>query len=123
MSFFCGNSTLPGSTGNQAFTGFGFQPAFVIITIGKSGSGTDATLNYSEGTADGTRQSVRSMYSDTTGAKTDKSNTKCVSHMKRVSGTIVEQVAASLVSFDADGLTLNFTATDSNYQINVKAFA
>lgn len=123
MSFYTGYVTLSG-TGSQSYTGIGFQPSFIIFTVGQK-TGSDNNAHFSQGRADGTRQSVTSIYWDATGGKTvnTSSNSKCVSHYERVGGTITEVLNASLTSFDADGYTLNQTTGSANYQVNVMCFA
>ena len=120
MAFWCVNATLS-STGTNTLTGFPFQPVGAIITV-SSKNGSDGTVNFSEGTCDGTHQSVRSIFQDASGSKSIRSNTKCVSHYERVSGTISEVLAASFSSFTSDGISFNVTTANSNYQINVKAW-
>lgn len=120
MSRLVGGATITGS-GNVAFTGVGFQPNYIRITL--SQKGTDSQGHISVGCSDGTNQLVHSTYSDTTGSKTVRSTSKIVSHYERVSGTITEVINASFVSFDADGFTLNIATGNANYQAMVECFA
>lgn len=123
MNSFTGAFTISG-TGNQSFTGLGFQPSYLEFVFSqKFGVAENSVGHLSIGMADGTRQSAHSILGDTTGPGTRNSNAKCCSHWKRVSGAWSEIIAASFVSFDADGFTLNASAFDTNFQGFVKALA
>lgn len=102
--------TSPASTGNQAYDGFGFEPKFAAffsadpthptLTLGRvffgAASGASAQRAVSIQARDGNASSVTARIIDT-------------SHAVYMIPTAAETtVSASLVSFDSDGLTLNW---------------
>lgn len=116
MSVFTGGLTISG-TGSQSYTGVGFQGNDLQLTVGgKSGSST--VTQFCIGNADGTRQNYVASFGDGTGHKSTRSNSFCILHYERVSGTITEVLKASFTSFDADGFTLNVTTANANYSVN-----
>lgn len=121
MAFFRGVSTTPVSTGSTSLTGFGFQPNEVEIELCQKTSTAEAFVHYSSGSADGTRQGCVSIYSDATSSQSKESNAKIISHWNRVTGTLTEVIAATFTSFDADGVTLNFSATITGYHMHIRA--
>lgn len=116
MSVFTGGFTIS-NTGNQSYTGVGFQGNDIQFTVGGK-SGNSAVTQMMVGNADGTRQNCVSVFGDATGHKSTRTNSVCISHYERVSGTITEVLRASLVSFNADGFTLNVTTANVNYSVN-----
>lgn len=120
MSHFVGNLATS-TNGNQAFTGIGFQPTFMRLSIGKKNSGgADNNVRYAVGATDGAAQYNHWVYQDGSGSRTVTSNSRCIGTCERVSGVLTDKCDASIVSFDADGFTLNFSNADSNYDIWVE---
>lgn len=107
----------PIGTGNKSVSGIPFLPKRVSFYMAQGPSSPDTVAHYSHGEMTSTKQMAHSIYADTTGGKTVSSFAKCVSHLKRVSGTITETTTATFVSFDNNGggdygFTLNFSAND-----------
>lgn len=114
-----------GSTGNQAFTGIGFQPDGLRFRVGVDSSGSSNTLvRQSEGWTDGTNQGTLSFLLSGNLPYRDRETTnKCIKHYTDSGGTLTGVIEATIVSLDADGFTLNFTQANANYNIHVEAFA
>ena len=119
-----GQFQQPGSTGNTAYTGIGFQPDCLIYFRGRStGTAPSATGNSPPRASWGfaTSASARGVLTTqlrATGsaftAKTYQRTTKVVAGMGN-SDTVQEE--ADLVSFDADGFTLNWSTTSVNVYV------
>lgn len=118
MAFWTGGITV-GSTGSQAYTGIGFQGNDITFRVGAKG-GSSSVVQFAIGTADGTRQNTESIFGDGSGWKSNRTNSKCLIHYERVSGTITEVLNFAFTSFDADGFTLNVTTANSNYTVDVE---
>ena len=118
MSHWTGRVTVS-STGNNAFTGIGFQPTWMNLRVSKKTSTTETVEHLCIGSADGTRQNCSYIYGDSTSRTTDDFNTKCISHWERISGVLTEVLSCTFVSFDADGFTLNAVAGNANYRVTV----
>lgn len=123
MNAWTGWITTGSSTGNRAITGLGFQPVYLRITLGQKTGTTESFVHQSEGSSTSTTQRCVSIYWDSTGGQSKEYTSKIISHWNRVAGTLTEQIAATLVSLDADGFTLNFSATVTGYHMHVEAFA
>lgn len=101
-----------------AVTGVGFKPkALILFATDQTTTGTGTDIAYHQGMATSTTN--RAAASDTQLTATNTSyryhnDTKCFVVMP-TSGTLA--VAADLVSFDADGFTLNFSTVDSTARI------
>lgn len=102
------------TTGNQAYTGVGFQPKAIIFFmtgLGAVGSGATARMGVGIALSSSSRAAVNADDLDnlaTTDTDRRHDNTKCIICV--AGGTIV--AAADLVSMDSDGFTLNWTTTD-----------
>lgn len=120
---------VPGSTGDHAYTGVGFQPDALICfgishTAGNAGRDTDP-LSWFIGFSDGTDDACVTSASDE-GA--DPTNTISICRTDRIlstlngSGSSVHN-QASVVTLDSDGYTLNFdvrNAADQFFVLSLK---
>ena len=122
MNYFSGNFSTNGITCNRAITGIGFQPSYLRFTLSQKTTTSEAFVHFSEGFTDGTSQSCHSLYWDSTGGQSKQFTDKVINHVNRVGGTLTDVIKATFVSFDADGLTLNFSTTTSGYRVHVEAF-
>lgn len=118
MAFWTGGVTVSG-TGSQSFTGIGFQGNSIVFRVGAK-NGSSAVAQHAIGSADGTRQNCESIFADTTGAKSQRTNSKCIIHYERVGGVITDVLDFAFTSFDADGFTLNVTTASTNYVVDVE---
>lgn len=119
MSHWTGRVTVS-IPGNNAFTGIGFQPTWMNLRVSQKNGTTETCNHLCLGSGDGTRSNCSSFYSDATSSTTLDSNTKIISHWERVGGTLTEILAATFVSFDSDGFTLNASTASSNYKVTVE---
>jgi hypothetical protein len=118
MSYVNGQITL-GATGTKNVT-IGFQPTWVRFVVSAKGTG-DTAAHMSVGVGSTSNQSCDSFFADTTGAKSVQSTSKVVSHYERVSGSITEKLAASFTGTSATGFSLNVTAADTGYTVDIEA--
>lgn len=118
MSFWTGGFTA-GSTGSQSYTGVGFQGNGIVFRVGAK-TGASSVCQHAIGSADGTRQNCESVFADTTGSKSQRTNTKSLIHYERVAGTVTEVLNFSFTSFDADGFTINVTTASANYTVDAE---
>lgn len=109
----------PGSTGNYSVTGLGFKPKCVMFFVSKN-PGQSAAFRLCQGVMDhyGNQWSVTWA---TDGSTQSDSKRDMAIYTLNASGVL--QVAASYVSMDDDGFTLNFTNVNANYDIHWKATA
>lgn len=103
--------TTPSTTGNKAYTGFGFRPTYIRFYASGKTSTSETGTRLSIGFADGSIQGCHSLDGNTPQVYIDR-----VINLSTPSGMIV----ANLVSFDADGCTLNFSSTVSGYRVHVE---
>lgn len=114
LSTFVGSLAQPGSTGNQAITGLGFQPKAIIFyytSLTAVGNGADNRTGYGFATSSSDRRCVYG--SVTNGASSTAGghdNTKCITF---INDTPTVLSAADFVSMDADGFTINWTTVDA----------
>lgn len=128
MSYY--NTTAAYATTGVKTITTNFQPVNVRLTVSQKYTGTQTYLHYSMGAGglvdvSGTptmRQHVDSVYQDSTGSQTVSSDSKVVSFYDRVSGTLTEIMAASIDSFTATQLKLNFTTVNVNYNIFIEVW-
>lgn len=120
---FAGTFLTPTSTGTQAYTGVGFQPAVVftscaLVTSADALDATDAgAMGYSVFTAN-SEHAVGLQVDDGTGANTDTASwwwTDAVG-IPADAPTTGQLVNGSLSSMDSDGFTINYTAVDAGNQ-------
>lgn len=119
-------SFAKGSTGNASVTGLSFLPSKVTFYIGARAGTTETDNRWSMGAMDGNAQFAISTFRDATGARTKNYTDRCINHFQRDSGTIVEKLVATFVSFDNNGggdygFTVNFSAANSSYSIFFEA--
>lgn len=89
----------------------------ITFSLGPAGS-SDSVCHSSDGLATPTQQCCKSIYADTTGAKSQQTFSKCITHLTRVSGTITEIISATRQSLATTGqFTLNATAVNASYTI------
>jgi hypothetical protein len=113
--------TSPGSTGNVGYTGAGFAPVAAIFSSDCGVSSTANTANCRRMLGLATSSSNRGVcswaskdaVSGSSNASHDLDRTKCVKHIVEGHGSPTFPSVADLVSFDADGFTLNWTAADA----------
>lgn len=120
-----GTINCPASTGNTGFTGVGFQPKAIIFywTL-QTADGTGADMALGIGTAaSSSQENLIFMGADdnvsTSDSSRSSSNAACIRALTPGTATVV--MAADLVSFDADGFTLNFTTVTSGVDIHYLA--
>lgn len=125
MSFYTAGSTTGSVTGNRSYAGFGFQPSYVRFTVSQKNGTTESFVHFSEGFTDGTNQSCHSLFYDggSPAGSTQQYTDRLIDLKARVSGTLTDILVANFVSFDVDGVTVNFTAIASGYRVYVEAFA
>jgi hypothetical protein len=120
FSTFVGTITQPAATGNQSYTGVGFQPKAIILWLCKqTADGTSANLCYGVGMATGTanRATVALSSEDvvtTSNCDGRHDNAHCLTLIDTAAAVVAE---ADFVSFDADGFTLNWTTTDATARV------
>lgn len=123
MTYVTGWFTTGASTGNKVLTGIGLQPAYIRLTMGQKTGVAEAFTHYSEGASDGTNTWVCSGFQDTTGGKSLEATGTIITLMSRSGGTINNDIVATLVSFDANGFTLNFSAIVTGYHVHYECFS
>lgn len=120
-----GSVTYPASTGNFSVTGIGFQPVLILLfgTVISTGNqlaqftgaadaaGNEWSITWGADAGAGTMNTVRS-----------GSETQCIRLVASGAGTAIPICAASLVSMNSNGFTLNFTATDAALTFRYVAF-
>lgn len=125
LSSYVGSFAQPGSTGNQAVTGVGFQPTLVLFWMtGATADGTAANVQLGMGAAvSSSDRRYFSHYSADaitpsvggTGNRSDNANAiGCVSAS---AGTVTILAAADFVSMDSGGFTVNWTTVDATARI------
>jgi hypothetical protein len=112
MASFAGNFLCNTSTGNQSITGAGFQPKLVLF-FGCALTAAQTTANDSIrhfGAMIATKQFAGSLYRENTTSPSVHlevfSTTHCINQITAASATLM---AASFVSFDADGFTIDWS--------------
>jgi hypothetical protein len=107
-----GSFTGSGSTGNQAVSGIGFQPEFLILMTDSQGddgaaSGARLCMGVASSASDQQAFDFRDANAQTTTntARSQQSG-KILSIVALTTDTV--SVSASLVSFDSDGFTINW---------------
>ncbi len=120
MAFECfaGTLTCPGSTGNQAITGVGFQPKAVMFfgsEIDSDGNKVNVLVSFGVATSSSARGVVGLTDNDafsTTDVERYQSITNCI-----VSHSVTVRYLADFVSMDADGFTINWSSVQSGEQV------
>ena len=121
LSVKCGSITVPTGTGNQGYTGVGFQPKAILFwgnrhsTDGAVVSAASFTPFFGMAVSSTSRVAITEADDFAGGANTADDATKCVKHL---SGATTD-FAADFVSFDSDGFTLNWTTGNATaYVVN-----
>lgn len=112
----------PASTGNQGYTGVGFQPKALMVFATSTTSDDSSTSNYRVGwgiaTGSGEQYSSSSSADDAAGtSNTRRATSTNLIYLVDGSGTTV--LGGSLVSLDADGFTINWTTALSGARVKV----
>jgi hypothetical protein len=123
--FKIGNFQSHATTGSKAFTGLGFRPKLlrfhaVLDTDLANGTGQ---IRECHGAADGVINQASFFAFDPNAAVNlshQKSGSDCIYIKDRAAASVY---AANLVSFDADGFTLNVSAADASYRVYWEAYA
>ncbi len=116
-SFYVGSIAQPGANGNQAITGLGFSPKG-ILALSNSQYGAGVTTGYGNTIAAASSSSAYGMRNIQSNIGTGTlstgftSNTSFLRFISAVTPTINSDCTVS--SFDSDGFTLNWSATDAN---------
>jgi hypothetical protein len=117
----------PAGTGNQAYTGVGFQPqalVFFYTTRTSDGTSPGAVIGVGMATSSAQRYAWGLRSADNVGTsevQSAVSNAMCVRLV--TNDTVTTGLQADLVSLDADGFTLNWTQTISGADVHVLALA
>jgi hypothetical protein len=126
MAAYVGHIDASLATGNVAYTNVGFLPKGLIMwgTLRATAGASDNTNgSFSYGMSDGTTTGVmvwEQQENGSPGAFSAGKNVSNIYELRNVSGTTI--AAASLVSLDNDGFTLNWgTAAGSSWDITVLA--
>ena len=122
-----GTLNVPGATGDQAITGVGFQPKAVLFyyTLQTSdGTAVDFQWGIGAMTATGTgNQWAVSANSADAAASSDNdsrtSNAACITYINASASTVL---AATCVSLDSDGFTINWSVVTSGVDVHWVAF-
>ena len=122
MSAATGVFTTNSTTGNRVLTGLGFQPIYLRLILGQKTGVSESFIHLSDGSSDSVVDRCLSFFWDSTGGKSTEFTDRLINHINRVSGSLTDVIKATLVSFDADGFTLNFSATISGYHVHYEAF-
>lgn len=113
-----GQAAAKTSTGNQAYTGVGFQPTALIVFAGKfSTSPLDQSTNGSGLFGFATSSSARGMVA---WRNQNGSNPQVAKHRQstqRLVSTTTTFTEADFVSFDSDGFTLNYTTAGGSADV------
>lgn len=114
-----GTLSCPGSTGNQAITGVGFQPKAVLFWGNKRTSAGSSSSQFQFYVGMATSSTSRACAAMSNGAfRTDNRNTSCVYLVDDGGSTVL---TADFVSMDSDGFTINWSTVSSGVQVNYLA--
>jgi hypothetical protein len=110
------NTKAGGATGNQAYTGTGFQPDLLIFISGALYSSTigDRAIGFGAASDVGEEACISTYHQD--GSNSNGMgyfyDGECMGSTRDGANTTDIKMRAELVSFDADGFTLNFLEND-----------
>jgi hypothetical protein len=106
------------TTGNQAYTGVGFQPTALLVFAGKfSTSPLDQSTNGSGLFGFATSSSARGMVAWRNQNGSNPQGAKHRQSTQRVLSTTTNFTEADFVSFDSDGFTLNYTTAGGSADV------
>ena len=122
------SAALPAATGNQAFTGLGFEPqsALMLSTGATAEDAVQTTACTFAYTAIDSAATVTAATSSENGANPPNANSLNSNDFSLLAADGTRSHQATLTSFDVDGLTLNFTTATTatrTYIIGVSAAA
>lgn len=100
------------STGSQSITGVGFKPKAIIVGWGLPTTDTAAVMSAGRAT-DGSPITQSSESTFVAGAASRVTVTSTTQAFFRPNGAATANFAASVTSFNADGITVNVTTTDA----------
>jgi hypothetical protein len=110
------------STGDQSFTGMGFQPTFLLTASTLTSSGATAVQDI------GVTTGTSNQYALSYGSRDNQA--ACIAGMRlrelcysRISNILSDATLATLKSFDADGFTFNFSSSGSTQNCKFLALA
>jgi len=109
MDFKLGSFNIPGTSGNQAVTGVGFQPkALILFGTQNNGVNTFQVFHFGAAISPSVQRSIID-YGNHGASAGDNAvgNAATIYHRRNFSGGTASPVG-SLVSFDSDGFTLNW---------------
>ena len=107
-----GSASAKTTTGNQSYTGLGFQPTALIVWAGKfSTTPLDQSTNGNGLFGFATSSSARGMVGWRNLHNSNPQVAKRRQSTQRIMSTTTTSTEADFVSFDSDGFTLNFTAS------------
>ena len=113
-----GSAAAKTSTGNQSYTGLGFQPTALIVFAGKfSTSPLDQTTNGSGLFGFATSSSDRGFVAWRNQTSSNPQAAKHRQSTQRIMSTTTNFTEADFVSFDSDGFTLNFTTSGGSADV------
>lgn len=102
----------PTSTGNVAYTGYGFTPTYIRFDLHGPTNGSAAITAQGFTTGTGFQRATSShVVAGALGAGNTSSSTSACIQYQNQNGTNIN--VASLVSLDADGFTLNWTTANA----------
>lgn len=120
MSYYAAWVTLPTSTGNFSMTSLPFTPTWARFTTGGKASGSDTASRHGVGFTDGTNEMATATLNSSTGYYTRSYHDNCVVILNTPGGVLAPKALASFVSFTTNQCTLNFSATDNEYEMLVE---
>lgn len=104
--------TAPAATGNQSYTGVGFQPkAMVFFATTQTGEGILSNARGGVGFTSGVSQEGAAGWSSQDNVSTTDTDHASGLQCIRVPDNAGDRFQADLVSFDSDGFTLNWIVT------------
>lgn len=129
MAFSIKSGTLdvPVATGNQSVTGVGFLPKAVLFyytlqTADGSGVNFEWGIGAMTGTGAGNQWAVWATSLDAAAASDNDSRTSNANCVTAINSSATTILAATYVSFDADGFTINWSVVTSGVDIHWVAF-
>ncbi|HEX5890655.1 MAG TPA: hypothetical protein VFY61_18220 [Pyrinomonadaceae bacterium] len=113
-----GSAAAKTTTGNESYTGLGFQPTALIVWAGKfSTTPLDQSTNGNALFGVATSSSARGMVAWRNLNNSNPQVAKRRQSTQRVLSTTTTFTEADFVSFDSDGFTLNYTTSGGNADI------
>lgn len=121
MSNFAGTATLSSTGSPVTLSGFGFQPNEAEFHVGAK-TGTSGAIQVMRGYVDSAgNEGVLDDTFDGTNRQSRTFTNKCISVWEWNGSTYIEVLAADFHSYHSDGIKLNVTTANSNYQVHIIA--